>query len=148
MQTVSRFLFFLGAEFLDEVLRDHAREFPDLPLVWRSQLGSGCGSAPLRRARDAPAWKRYEAEGQSARRYPKLAGFDDIARARVKGPSLRFLDLGALALRPDWRVGSAPGSPYPVDCTHFCAAGPLEDLVPRLFLQLLRDLPAGGTAQD
>ena len=71
-----------------------------------------------------------------------LAEYDRLARARFPGRNRRFLDLGALALRPDWRAGSAPGSPFPSDCSHFCAAGPLEDLVPRLFLQLLRDLEA------
>jgi hypothetical protein len=73
--------------------------------------------------------------------YDKFDTFDRIALERFPGPNRRFLDFGAVKLRPDWRVGSMAGSAYPGDCTHFCSNGPLEDLVPRLFLQLLRDLP-------
>ena len=134
-----------AAEFLDEVLLDHAREFPDLPLVWRSQLHAGCGPAPLLAMPDKQYWAKY-AEEHEGYNYARFADLDRVARARLTGLNRWYLDFAAMALRPDWRVGSAPGSRFPRDCMHFCAAGPLEDLVPRLFLQLLRDMQANATA--
>ena len=127
--------------FLDSVIRDHDREFPNTSLVWRSQYGGGCSPTPLQPTADWEAfWANYSLT-RPLYNYDKFDTFDRIAEERFPGPNRRFLDFGAVKLRPDWRVGSVPSSPYPRDCTHFCANGPLEDLVPRLFLQLLRDLP-------
>jgi hypothetical protein len=126
-------------DIIARVAAEHASALPETPLVWRSQLGAGCaGPGPLDTPPNATFWAGYRA-ARRAYNYHMLAAFDAVAARDFPGPNRRYWDLGPLALRLDGRVGSAPGSPYPGDCTHFCHPGPLDDLLPRLFLQLLRD---------
>ncbi len=130
-----------------QVLREHAAHFPAVQLVWRSNFGTGCGTSPLSALPANPAafWANYSAR-RPLYNYHLTEGWDRIAERRFPGPNRTVLDAGALRLRPDAHVGSRPGSKYPRDCTHFCSPGPLEDLLPRLFLQLLVGLPPAGSA--
>jgi hypothetical protein len=117
----------------------------------RPQVGAGCAwPAPLAAPPDRGFWAAYS-RARPAYNYARLDAFDRAAAARFPGPGRAFLDLSPLKLRADRRVGSSPGSPYPGDCTHMCQPGPMDDLVPRLFLQLVREWPfrvAGARAQD
>ena len=114
--------------------------FPDLPLVWLSHFGASCGPSPLNITPGKEYWADY-AKTRKAYSWPNFSQYHEIARARVPGPNRWFLDMGALATRVDWRVAMAPGTEFPRDCLHFCAFGPLEDLIPRLLQQALHDLP-------
>ena len=136
---------------LDRVVAQHAAEHPDLPLVWRSQVGAGCAwPAPLEAPPDRAFWRNYS-RSRRVYNYAHFEAYDRAAAARFPGPNRAYMDLSPLKLRMDRRVGSSPGSPYPGDCTHFCHPGPMDDLVPRLFLQLVREWPfraAGAGSAD
>ena len=100
---------------LDEVLREHNASFGHLRLAWRSQFPGGCGPG----VSDAYNYRHYR-------------GWDRRARARAPA----FIDLTPLYARHDAHVGSAPHSPYPSDCQHFCHSV-LYDLVGRVFLRFM-----------
>ena len=121
------------------VVREHEALLPDTRVVWRSQMGAGCfWPAPLDAPPNSTFWASYRAQRRTYN-YNLLAAFDSIAARDFPGPNRRFWDLGPLALRLDGRVGSPPDSPYPGDCPPFCHPGPLDDFVPRIFLQLVQD---------
>ena len=125
---------------LDKLIREHDALVPSVRLVWQSQLGGGCAwPGPARKRPNSTFWTQY-ARTRRLHNYDKLELFDQMARRTFPGPNRRFFDLSPIALRLDGRIGSRPGSPRPNDCAHFCHPGPLDDLVPRLYLQLLRDI--------
>ena len=123
---------------IDTVVREHDAHFPSMQLVWRSQVGAGCGPKPLDRPPTQKFWDSYTGRLYN---YRRLLSFDGIAKERFPGRNRYSMDLRPLAQRIDFRLGSEPGTLYPKDCLHFCPGGPLEDLVPRAFAQLLRNLP-------
>jgi hypothetical protein len=131
------------ATILEQVVRDHRERLPGVSLVWQSQLGGGCAwPDPARERPDRAFWAKY-ARTHRLFNYGLLAAYDSMARRAFPGPNRHYLDISPIALRLDGRVGSWPGSPNPNNCLHFCHPGPLDDLIPRLYLQLLRELGAG-----
>jgi len=88
---------------------------------------------------------RIFSDGEKCRdnyNWPEFAGFDEAARTRFGHPGAilekRFLlDVSPLALRVDAHPWSRT-PPAAADCTHYCMPGPLDHLVPRTLLHLLR----------
>jgi hypothetical protein len=126
---------------VDSVIAGHAQRFPRVKLIWRSQFPGGCRDRPLVRRPNRTSldtWRAFAASEGVGFNYLNLSEWDLYARDRFFHHNQHFLDLSPLYLRPDAHVGSrvswASG-----DCLHFCQSV-ISDLVPRLFLHLLRDL--------
>jgi hypothetical protein len=99
---------------LSEVVEGHKREFPHLPLIWRTNFPGGCAEQPLPRPLEGEEevlahWRDYSSrrqiynyDGWDARAADLFAGNEARAARRF------LLDLSPLRLRPDAHVGSLP----------------------------------------
>jgi hypothetical protein len=127
---------FMGV--LGQVLEEHSKtpDISGIPIIWRSQFPGGCGDA-----HDGDIdWDVYSTK-RPVYNYPLLKQWDDHASQVFTGNNKYFIDLRALNSRSDGHVGSSvKDGPLSGDCLHYCTPGPLDDLVPRAFLQLLVDI--------
>jgi hypothetical protein len=131
---------------LSEVVEGHLREFPQLPLIWRTNFPGGCAEQPLPRPLEGEEevlahWRDYSSRRQIYN-YDRFSAWDERAADLFAGSEARaarrfLLDLSPLRLRPDAHVGSLPGSPFPDDCLHLCLPGALHPLFAQLLQRLL-----------
>jgi hypothetical protein len=133
-------------EVLNQVISDHSNnlEISHVPIIWRSQFPAGCedSSTPATTLDlDSEAYWEDYAKRRPIYNYPLLKEWDHAASNAFVGGKRHYMDLWGLRGRPDGHVGSSDANgPYKDDCIHYCTPGPLDDLVPRAFFQLLAGL--------
>jgi len=85
-------------------------------------------------------WAEYGTPHRPLYNFHLFEEWDRIAAQEVTGKNRAFMDLSPLRVRMDWHSGS--GKQEGGECLHYCAFGPLDNFLPRMFLQLLSTFPS------
>eukprot|EP00475_Leptophrys_vorax_P018924 TRINITY_DN2585_c0_g2_i2.p1 TRINITY_DN2585_c0_g2~~TRINITY_DN2585_c0_g2_i2.p1 ORF type:complete len:380 (+),score=69.66 TRINITY_DN2585_c0_g2_i2:217-1356(+) len=130
-------------DFEEEILS----EFPNLRLIWRTIIPSGCQNEMIKsHPKDIPGyWNKYKEDGKPTSESFRLHyDWDQEAKILWSGNDrVEIIDMEPLALRSEAHPASNKKAPTPPgtiwDCTHMCVPGPL-DLFSRVLLNTLRDM--------
>ena len=106
-------------------------------LIWRTQTSMGCAA---KAGTPITNWSTYQWKDGRVYNYAKQEERDSFAKRLFAEHNVGIMDLEPLRYRPDAHVGVGSQS-HPNDCVHFCVPGPLNALLPALFLHALRSVP-------
>ena len=106
-------------------------------LIWQTQTSMGCAA---KAGTPITNWSTYQWKDGRVYNYAKQEERDSFAKRLFAEHNVGIMDLEPLRYRPDAHVGVGSQS-HLNDCVHFCVPGPLNALLPALFLHALRSVP-------